>query len=56
MPIRRYKCKNVAGGCEHAFVKDIIEVATESNSNVLQLGVCEVRSGHRQGEGIRLFL
>lgn len=26
MPSRKYKCKNVAGGCEHAFTKDIIEI------------------------------
>lgn len=27
MPVKKYKCKNVAGGCEHAFTKDIIEIA-----------------------------
>jgi len=26
MPVKKYKCKNVAGGCEHAFTKDIIEI------------------------------
>ena len=27
MPVKKYKCKNVAGGCEFAFTKDIIEIA-----------------------------
>lgn len=26
MPSRKYKCKNVAGGCEFAFTKGIIEI------------------------------
>ena len=26
MPSRKYKCTNVAGGCEHAFTKEVIEV------------------------------
>jgi|GraSoiStandDraft_32_1057276.scaffolds.fasta_scaffold932015_1 hypothetical protein len=26
MPSRKYKCTNVAGGCEHAFTKELIEL------------------------------
>ncbi len=58
MPIRRYKCKNVAGGCEHAFVKDIFEVADgvefECPGNLASCEVEEV-TGKERGSGSPLW-
>jgi hypothetical protein len=59
VPSRKYKCTNVAGGCEHAFTKELIEIEEgvefECPSKLSGCGAKEITKETQSGPGWPLW-
>src|SRR5262249_10054231 len=59
VPSRKYKCTNVAGGCEHAFTKELIEIEEgvefECPNKLSACGAQEITGKAEKGPGWPLW-